>query len=172
MIDQFLVHSGRKLVDEGAAFIAENPDALDLFFEKSMENEGKESWRASRIIDIFCEGREGFIKPYIDQIIISLEFLNESSQRSYLRLFSRLKADDFDEDKGGILLDFCFRAMTNTRTAIAIKAISMSIIYMFGKKEPDLINELKLIVEEMADHMSPAFKGRARQLFGKGVLNI
>lgn len=170
-INDFLTNSSRQMVDEGAAFVRSTKGAFDLMIQKAFENEGKESWRAARIIDISCEGNEKLIRPYIPDICTFLPKLNESSQRSFLRLFSRLDTIEFG-NHAGLLINFCFEALTDMNKPVAVKAISMTIIYAFGAEEPDLLNELKLIIEDMAEYMSPAFKGRARQLFGKNNLTL
>lgn len=170
-IDDFLTNSSRKIVDEGAAYVHSTMGAFDQMMQKAFENEGKESWRAARIIDISCEGNEKLVRPYIQDICMRLPKLNESSQRSFLRLFSRLDTKEFG-NQGGFLINFCFEALTHMNKPVAVKAISMTIIHRFGAEEPDLLNELKLVIEDMAEYMSPAFKGRARQLFGRNNLDI
>jgi len=170
-IENFLTNSSRQMVDEGAAYVLSTEGAFQKMIDRAVENKGKESWRAARIIDICCEGNEELIRPHIKIISENIAELNESSQRSFLRLFSRLSLKELEEH-GGILLNFCFDALTDMKKPIAVKAISMTIIHKFGQKEADLLNELKMIIEDMAEYMSPAFKGRARQLFGKDNLNI
>jgi hypothetical protein len=48
--------------------------------------------------------------------------------------------------------------------AIAIKAFSIAVLQKLAKLYPEIINEIKLIIQERWDYETPAFKARAKKL--------
>jgi hypothetical protein len=61
-------------------------------------------------------------------------------------------------------MDVCFRYFSSPTEAIAIKAFSISVLQKLAKLYPEIINEIKLIIEERWDYETPAFKARAKKL--------
>jgi hypothetical protein len=48
--------------------------------------------------------------------------------------------------------------------ATAIKAFSITVLQRLARLYPEIINEIKLVIEERWDYETPAFKVRARKL--------
>ena len=61
-------------------------------------------------------------------------------------------------------MDVCFRYFSSPTEAIAIKAFSITVLQKLAKLYPEIINEIKLIIEERWDYETPAFKSRAKKL--------
>ena len=61
-------------------------------------------------------------------------------------------------------MDICFRYFSSPTEAIAIKAFSITVLQKLAKLYPEIINEIKLVIEERWDYETPAFKARARKL--------
>jgi hypothetical protein len=59
---------------------------------------------------------------------------------------------------------FFFKLLINPNEAIAVRAFSMTVLFNISKKEPDLKNELKLILAELVNSDSAAIKNRAKHI--------
>ena len=64
----------------------------------------------------------------------------------------------------GQVMDVCFRYFSSPTEAIAIKAFSITVLQKLAKLYPEIINEIKLVIEERWDYETPAFKVRAKKL--------
>jgi len=61
-------------------------------------------------------------------------------------------------------MDVCFRYFSSPGEAVAIKAFSITVLQKLAKLYPEIINEIKLIIEERWDYETPAFKARSKKL--------
>ncbi|KAA9040986.1 hypothetical protein FW778_02805 [Ginsengibacter hankyongi] len=59
-------------------------------------------------------------------------------------------------------MEICFKYLASPDEAIAIKAFSLTVLANLAKKYPEIIPEIKLIIEEQLPHQSAAFKSRAK----------
>lgn len=78
-----------------------------------------------------------------------------------------LESIDIPENLIGIAADKCFKLLANPDEAIAIKVYCMSVLYTICKKEAELKNELKLLIEEELRFGGAAIKSR-----GNKILNL
>ena len=64
----------------------------------------------------------------------------------------------------GEVMNACFRFIETPATPAAVKAFSLSILFNLTKHYPEIIPELKLIIEERWETETPAFKSRGRKI--------
>ena len=57
----------------------------------------------------------------------------------------------------------CFYLLANPNQPVAIQAFSMTVLLNICKKEPDLKNELKILIEDQLEYSKPAFKSRGKK---------
>ena len=60
-------------------------------------------------------------------------------------------------------MEICFKYIESPREAVAIKAFSLTVLGRLAKKYPEIVPEIKLIIEEQLPHQSAAFKNRAKR---------
>ena len=63
----------------------------------------------------------------------------------------------------------CFEFIQSPETPIAIKAFSLSILANLSSLYPDILGELKLIIEEQWEQATPAFRSRAKRILRSTV---
>jgi hypothetical protein len=61
-------------------------------------------------------------------------------------------------------MEICFRYVESPTEAVAIKAFALTILGKLAKKYPEIIAEIKLLIEDQLPHQSAAFKTRAKKL--------
>lgn len=92
---------------------------------------------------------------------------HDAVKRNSVRLLQDI---DIPEKWQGDIMNICFDYLGSPTEAIAIKAFSMTVLGNLAKAYPEIIPELKLVIEDQLHGQSPAFKNRAKQVFKK--LNI
>ena len=86
--------------------------------------------------------------------------LHDSIKRNTVRL---LQSVDIPERHEGAVMEICFKYVESPREAVAIKAFSLTVLGKLAKKYPEIVPEIKLIIEEQLPHQSAAFKNRAKK---------
>ncbi|MCA0363517.1 MAG: hypothetical protein LCH67_05695 [Bacteroidetes bacterium] len=89
---------------------------------------------------------------------------DEGIVRNGISFFENLPIDKNLEDS---LFDFCFEKLLNHKSAVAIKAFSMNVCYNIALRYPDLLPELKIVIEDNMDSVgqnSPAIISRGRKM--------
>jgi len=69
----------------------------------------------------------------------------------------------------GRLMDKCFLYISSVDVPIAVRAFSLTILENLSKDYPEIIPELRLIIEENWDRATPAFRSRAKKILARAV---
>jgi hypothetical protein len=88
--------------------------------------------------------------------------LHDAVKRNTVRLLQKI---DIPKKYQGEVMDICFRYVENPTEAVAIKAFSLTVLGNLAKKYPEIIPEIKLLIEDQLSNQKPAFKSRAKVLW-------
>ena len=143
-----------------------NPTAIDSLIKIGLYDTEKESWRAVWIVDKIHEKRPELIRPYIPQLIDSLQTVtNESKIRHLLKLIS---LNPLPDKKLSFLLNYSLDIFTNAARPIAIRVHAMLILFEISEYESGFKSELiQLIEHEIEFHPSAGLKSRGTKLLRK-----
>jgi hypothetical protein len=132
-------------------------ELMKLFFEGEYRVTQRAAWPMS-----YCVRKHPqLINPYFKKLIDKLA--NPAEGDSVLRNTVRLlQSVEIPKKYHGKLMTVCFDFLQSNETAIAIKAFSMTILQNFSKQYPEIIPELKTIIEERWDLETAAFRSRAK----------
>ncbi len=61
-------------------------------------------------------------------------------------------------------MDICFNYIASPAEAIATKAFAITVLGNLAKIYPEILPELKLIIEDQMPHATPAIKARAKKI--------
>lgn len=165
ILDPFPMKKEAELV---AQSIAEDPKYVQQLWEMCISNE-KHSWRATWLMDKVYDIDSNLVRPYIPQMIALIPTLeDESKQRQYLKLIS---CELLPKDISGEFINRCFDLLINATTAVAVKVHAMQVLYNFSKIEPDIQNELVIIIEEQMEHGTAGFCSRSRKILKEIAFN-
>ncbi|MBO9620348.1 MAG: hypothetical protein J7539_15075 [Niabella sp.] len=109
----------------------------------------------------------GLIAPHY-KIIIKLltdPLQPAAVKRNILRLMDQGAV--FPKKFHGQIMDYCFRIMEDPKEPIAARAFSMGILSQFADVYPEILPELKTIVELILPNASPGVKSRALKVLKK-----
>ena len=163
--EQLMVENSRRNTDYIMHQIGDNPDLfkelMNVLFGEDTLIAYRASWAISSITDISPE----LMKPYLKKIIVGLEKFDRTGiHRNLLRALAEM---DIPKAMQGKLFDICYRWLQSRFEPPAVKVYCMQILFNISKNEPDLLKEIKLIIEELTDHESAAIKSRSKQLMKK-----
>lgn len=126
-----------------ASSAVENPAIFHKLLEYSYTSDRKLAFRASWTLTKVCDRYPEMLFPYLSDIIEALpRVINESVQRSFLRILSLSNLDNLTERHHGLLAEYSFVALNSGFSAIAIKAYAMEILFRLSLIYPELANEL------------------------------
>lgn len=142
-----------------AKIAASNPSFVDEIFTLTEDDSFKKNWRAAWILDHINQIEPEALLPYLNRMTLYLPSTkNEAIQRTYLKIISSHTLPKTNE---GILLDTCFNLLNNPATAVAVRVWCMDILTQFSKRYPEIVQELKPSLENIAQTGTAGEKNRA-----------
>ncbi len=150
-----------------ARYIGDDQARFDDLMALVFGDDDLVSKRASWVISHCTEQYPHLIQPHLETLVNNLgkPGLNDSIVRSTVKVLAELK--DIPEDLQGIALQYCFDLLLDPGTAVAIQVHAMQTIFNISRNEPDLLRELKEVIEERMPYGTAGFKARGRRLLGE-----
>ena len=162
-----LYDSTREAIDKAVEKVGNDVEKFAFMYLLAMEEKDKFSARAGRVLFFVSRKHPRLVKPYIKEIVRNLPNLkSESLTRDLLRIFADVLLPE-DEDDIGRLLNFCFDMMNTPTRQVSIKIYTMEILYNIVQLEPELKNELTLVIENQMRYGSAGFVSRGTRILKK-----
>lgn len=122
-----------------------------LMDEKLMDIHYRAAWVLGYLAPL---GSDAF-ENYFDFLLQTLEKENihPTITRSITRLFQYI---EIPEKYQGQLIDSCFKILTYEMQELAQRANSMTILYNYSKKYPDIQSELRYVIQEILEYKKEA----------------
>ncbi len=101
------------------------------------------------------------VKKHLKKIIANLHRpgLHNAIKRNTVRFLQNM---EIPEALQGEVMDLCFGYIEDIKEKGAIKAFSLTILYNLSRQYPEILQEIKAVIESRMDLETPAFKARAR----------
>ena len=121
--------------------------------------------RAAWAISVITDKEPWLFEPRIYEVFDKRNsFKHPSIARFLLRYMAHV---ELREEKLGEIFDFSYNALNNTNNPPAIRVYAMQVLFNIAMKEPDLINELILVIESHLDTGSAGLINRGEKLIKK-----
>lgn len=147
---------------EEAKRIAQSPRDIAVLFELNRHPNRQVAWRSAYLLDLAHDVDQSILDAYLKRMmLLTPKLTNDSIKRHYLRILAQ---HDLSETADGNLLDCCMKWLQNEETPIAVKAHCMQILYNLTKPYPELIPELKAVLENLLSFGSVGEVNRARKI--------
>ena len=137
-------------------------DLMKLFFKRGYRLTQHAAWPMSYCIRQFPVLAKPYYKKFIDQL--SDTNAHPAARRNIVRL---LQFVEIPKRLHGKLMDICFQFINNPEEAIAVKAFSLTILSNLAEIYPEIIPEIKTVIESRLEFETPAFRSRARKFLRK-----
>lgn len=155
----------RTQADFIADIIIKKPSLLGELIDIVFQNSEPLSRRASWPLRIISDRDIDIVAPFVPKIIQKLPKIdNVAIQRSLLAL---LVNTPIPEEQHGELLQFTFEILIDKGSPVASLIYSTDIFYKLSVNEPDLLGELKLMLEVLMPYGSAGVKSKCRKTIKK-----
>lgn len=158
-------HSKRQC-DRIVRYIGEDRDRfaelMRLFFKGEYRITQRAAWPMSCVV----QQHPGLITPYFKKL---LDYLDKPGIHiAVIRNTIRLLQDvEIPSRYQGRVMSRCFDYVAAPETPIAVKAFSLTVLENLAEQYPDILPELKEIIETQWDQATPAFRSRAKKALKK-----
>lgn len=165
---RILLYSDKNIKHKTIAYLNQHPEEIKEIIKMSFGDVQPEGWRSAWVLSELIKKDKSVIKnqnEFIEKIIDKLDKFNSPGQiREFLKVILMF---DISEKHMGKLISLSFDWLLQVDADKSFKVHGMQIIYNYSKQEPDLLIELKLILEELVTYESPGVKCRASKILAK-----
>ena len=168
--DALLEEHSKRQRDKIVQHIGKNKDRfaelMHLFFKGEYRITQRAAWPMSCCVKAHPE----LIKPYFSKLLNNLakKGLHSSVIRNTVRLLQHV---ELPKRYHGKLMNICFDFIQSHNTEVAIKVFSLTVLHNLSKQYPEILPELKLVIEERLEHETAAFRSRASNIANGKVVN-
>lgn len=142
-----------------AGIVIQKPELLDELLEIIFAESEPLSRRAAWPLRFIHEKDEKLLPPYIPMIVSRLPNIQTIAvQRNLLYI---LAYSDVPESCQGELLQYSSEVLINRSSSVASLIYSLDIFYNIAITEPELLNELKLIIELLLPNATAGVRSKS-----------
>lgn len=151
-------------------YIGDNQALFDELMTHFFSNEYRVTQRAAWVMSHCVDKYPFLINPHLEKMVHNLkeEKIHVAVKRNTVRILQEI---EIPEALMGPLVDYCFKFLLDPKEAVAVRVFSMQILYNVCKKEPELADELRIVIEEFMPHGTVGFKSRGKKIM-KGLRKI
>jgi len=157
--ETLIAEHSKKQCDRIVHWIGNDKDRFDelieLFFVGEYRISQRASWPMSYCVKNHPEWALTYFKHLLD--ILEKKEVHDAVKRNIVRLLQNVK---IPAKYSGRLMSICFDFIQSNDIAVAIKAFSLTILGNLSRQYPEIIPELKLIIEERREIETAAFRSR------------
>jgi hypothetical protein len=119
------------------------------------------SQRAGWPLSYIANEHPELVKKHLKKLVANLHRpgLHNAIKRNTVRFLQNMK---IPEALQGEVMDLCFGYIEDIQEKGAIKAFSLTILHNLSKQYPEILQEIRAVIESRMDLETPAFKARAR----------
>ena len=134
-------------------------ELMKLFFA----GEYRLTQRAAWPMNYCAERRPELIHPYLPKLLDCLERddVHDAVKRNVVRLLQYI---EIPRRLMGKVYAICVDLVNDAYEPVAARAFALTVAARIAKSEPDLMNELRLVVRKHLPHTTAAFQKRAREI--------
>ena len=148
--------------DRIVAYVGHDATRLSNLVSLFLKGPYRITQRASWPLGNIGEHQPKLLAPHLRKIINNLtkHELPDAVKRNTVRL---LLFTGIPKGLEGRVADLCFSFLQNPKESIAVHVFSMMVLVDIVKKQPELKNEFRIIIEDRLPYAGPAFRSRARK---------
>lgn len=145
------------------AYIGNSQERFDELAALFLNDEYRVTQRAAWPLSYCVASHPALIKKHLKKIILNLRKpgIHNAVKRNTVRLLQNI---DIPKHIRGYVMTICFEYLANPEEAVAVKAFSLSVLSHLAKEHPEIIPEIKLLIEEQLPHQTAAFASRAKKV--------
>ena len=146
-----------------ADYACSSPARFTELMRCFLDDEYRLAQRAAWSVSWAARKKPEMIRPHIKDLVAVLrkDNVHDAVKRNAVRVLQEI---EIPESFHGEVMNACFQFLENPATPVAIKAFSLTTLFNLSKSYPEITGELKLIIDEIFEHQTAAFKSRAKKI--------
>ncbi len=162
IIKDLLLHEHSKFITNKVVdFVGDDPTKFSALMELFFDDDWLLNQRAGWPMAFIAIDHPQLIEPYKEKLIDNLYHPSHNAViRNTLRLFQAIKVP---VDYEGKMYDLCSKLLLQIKEPVANKIFAMTVMYNIAKPYPELLSELKIILETQLPYEKPGYKSRAKK---------
>lgn len=160
--EQILLEHSKANCETIVQWVGSSQQRFDELFALFLGDEYRVVQRAAWPVSYCVEAHPQLIKKHFARLIKKLQQpqLHNAVKRNSVRLLQHVA---IPKKHQGAVMDICFGYVASPTEAVAVKAFSLTVLGNLAQQYPEIIPEIKLLIEDQLPHQSPAFVVRAKQ---------
>ena len=160
--EEILKEHSKEQCNKIVHWVGKSQHRFDELFQLFLNGGYRVTQRASWPVSYCIEAHPAFIKNNFAKLLNNLHQpnLHNAIKRNTIRL---LQYVDIPEKFQGQVMDICFGYVESPSEAVAIKAFSLTVLGNLSKLYPEILPEIKLLIDEQLPHQTSAFMSRGKQ---------
>lgn len=132
---------------------------MDLF----LKGEYRVTQRSAWIVSHCADEHPALILPYLNKMIDRMmnPDVHVAVKRNVVRLLQNIEVPP---GLVGKVATICFELLASQKEPVAVKCFSMTVLANIAKQEPDLRNEIRLMIEQQMPWGTGGFQSRGRKI--------
>jgi hypothetical protein len=161
--EEILKEHSKKQCTRIVEWIGNDEDRFEQLLHLFLTDEYRVTQRGAWPLSYAVVANPSFLKNSMERLLNNLKKpgLHDAIKRNTLRIIDHVA---FPKKYEGRIMNFCFGYLESPSEAVAVKALSLSILGKLASRYPEIIPELRLMIEEQVPHQKPAFLSQARRL--------
>jgi hypothetical protein len=168
--EQILKEHTRANCNRMVKWIGDSQERFDELFALFLNGEYRVLQRAAWPLSDAVIAHPKLIQKHFASLLRNLKRpgLPVAVKRNTVRLLQEV---EIPKKFQGTVMDTCFRFIAAPDETVAVKAFSLTVLENLSRRYPDIIPEIKLLIEENDAHEAAAFKTRAKKLLQSPAFN-
>lgn len=119
--------------------------------------------RSAWVVGICADNHPELVRPHLKPLVKKMQEpgVHDAVKRNVVRI---LQTADIPNDLLGTVATLCFEYLGSVNEPIAVRAFSMTVLAKIAQREPDLMRELRLVIEQQLPYGSAGIRARARRV--------
>jgi hypothetical protein len=160
--EQILKEHSKRNCEKIVGWVGNNQQRFDELFQLFLNDEYRIVQRAAWPVSNVVAEHPEFIKKHFSKLLKNLQKpgIHTAVKRNSVRLLQNV---EIPKRYQGLVMDLCFNYIASPTEAVAVKAFSLTVLQNLSTQYPQIIPEIKLLIEEHYEHETAAFKSRAKK---------
>ena len=159
--EEILKEHSKSQRDKIVDWVGDSKQRFNELFRLFLNDEYRVTQRAAWPVSYCVGAHPAFIRDNFGKLLKNLEKpnLHDSIKRNSIRLLQHVA---IPKKYQGQVMNCCFEYLESPTEAVAIKAFSLTVLGSLAKQYPEIIPEVKLLIEDQLPRQTAAFKNRAK----------
>jgi len=144
-------------------YACSSPTQFEKLMQCFTDKDYRVAQRAAWSVSEAAEKNVKLIKPYLGEVVKQLNrtSVHPAVVRNSVRILQHI---DIPEELQGEVMDACFNFIEKPATPVAIKAFALTTLFNLSRLYPEIVNELKTIIENRMENETAAFVSRGKKI--------